>query len=297
MRVHLGCLAVVGWLFLSAYCVGQDKMPPLKPLWNGPAPGAQGEGPGDVPGYFLYPAPEGKANGTAVVVCPGGGYGALALNHEGDQIGRWLNSLGVTAVVVKYRLGPKYRYPTQLRDAQRALRTTRHHAKEWGVDPKKVGILGFSAGGHLTSTVGTQFDKGDVKAKDPIDRESSRPDFMVLMYPVIRLSGPHAHNGSRINLLGQDADQKLVDSLQNDLRVTAETPPTFLVHTTEDKAVPPENSALFYLALSKHRVPAEMHIYERGRHGLGLGPADLPYSSWPERCVAWLRSRGFLPKN
>ena len=273
----------------------KDK-PPVQPLWPDGAPGAKGSEPADVPGVMIYLPAKEKANGAAVVVYPGGGYGGLALDHEGHQIGTWLNSHGIAAVVVKYRLGPKYRHPTQLHDAQRALRLTRARAKEWGIDPARVGILGFSAGGHLASTVGTHFDKGKADAADAIDKHSSRPDFMILMYPVITLSGPYAHVGSRNNLLGKDAAPDLVDSLSNDKRVTKETPPTFLIHTTEDTAVPPENSVLFYMALSKHKVPVEMHIYEKGRHGLGLGPRDLPYASWPDRCLAWLQTRGFLGK-
>ena len=274
----------------------QDAKPALQPLWPGDAPRAQGKDPGDIPGYLLYPAPADKATGTAIVVCPGGGYGALAMDHEGYQIAQWLNSLGVTAVILKYRLGPRYQHPVPHNDAQRAVRTVRFRAKEWGVDPGRVGILGFSAGGHLASTVGTHFEKADASAQDPIDRLSDRPDFMVLMYPVITLTGPHAHVGSRNNLLGKNPDPQLVDHLCNDKMVTPQTPPTFLVHTTEDKGVPPENSVLFYVALTKHKVPAELHIYEKGRHGLGLGPKELPYSSWSGRCVAWMQSRGLLER-
>jgi acetyl esterase/lipase len=248
----------------------------------------------DVSGVVVFPAPKDKANGAAVVICPGGGYGFLAADHEGSDIAHWFNSLGVTAVVLKYRLGPRYHYPTQLHDAHRALRLTRHNAKDWGIDPNRVGILGFSAGGHLTSTALTQFDDSQVDAIDPIERQSCRPDFGVLVYPVIRLEGLFSHGGSRVNLLGKEADAKLIDSLNNDKRVTDETPPTFLVHTSEDRGVPPENSALFYMALTRHKVPAELHIYEKGAHGLGLGPAGLAYSTWPERCAAWMRGRGIL---
>jgi acetyl esterase/lipase len=297
------CLLLAIALVIPAFAHAQpakkkddSPRPATQPLWPDGAPGAQGKEAGDIPGIMVYPAPAEIATGTAIVVCPGGGYGALAMDHEGHQIAQWLNKNGIFAVVVKYRLGPKYRYPSQLHDAQRAIRHVRHHASDWKIDPQKVGILGFSAGGHLTSTVLTQFDKGNPEAKDPIDRQSSRPDFGVLMYPVITLTGPYAHGGSRNNLLGKDADPQLIDSLCNEKRVTKETPPTFLIHTSEDTAVPPENSVLFYMALQKHKVPAEMHIYEKGRHGLGLGPADLPYSSWPDRCLAWLTNRGFLKK-
>lgn len=281
--------------FLPISLAAQELKAPV-PLWPGDAPGAKGKEPADVPGHILYQAPPSQANGAAIVVCPGGGYGGLAMDHEGHQIARWLNANGITALIVKYRLGPRYHHPAPLQDTQRAVRTTRFHAKAWGVDPERVGILGFSAGGHLASTVGTHFDKADPDAADPIDRQSNRPDFMVLMYPVITLDGPFAHVGSRNNLLGKNPDPKLVDSLCNDKMVTPQTPPTFLVHTSEDTAVPPQNSVLFYLALKKNKVPAELHIFEKGRHGLGLGPKDLPYASWPDRCLAWLQSRGLLER-
>jgi acetyl esterase/lipase len=263
-------------------------------LWPSGAPGAQGTEPADIPAVMAYVPHKSVATGAAVVICPGGGYGALAMDHEGYQIARWLNQNGVAGIIVRYRLGPKYHHPTQLHDAQRALRYTRAHAKAWGIDPDRVGILGFSAGGHLASTAGTHFDRGQPNAKDPINKLSSRPDFMVLMYPVITLTRPFAHGGSRTNLLGENPDPQLVESLCNDKHVTKDTPPTFLVHTSADTVVPPENSVLFYLALTKHKVPAELHIYEKGQHGLGLGPAGLPYSSWPDRCIAWMRTHGWL---
>jgi len=272
-------------------------MPALQPLWKGDAPGAKGKEGEDVPGVRVYLPPPEKANGTAVIVCPGGGYGALAMDHEGHQIGQWLNSLGMAGVIVQYRLGPKYNHPIPLGDAQRALRFTRAHAKAWGIDRESIGILGFSAGGHLASSAGTQFDLGKRTADDLIDRHSCRPDFMVLLYPVITFSGPHAHLGSRKNLLGpREYSEGTSDYLSTHNRVTHLTPPTFLVHTTEDTGVPPENSILFYTALNKHKIPAELHIYEKGRHGLGLGPKHLPFSSWPQRCAAWLEGQGFLKK-
>lgn len=269
---------------------------PATPLWPGGAPGAKGEGPEDVPVVFVHLPPRDKANGTAVVVCPGGGYGGLAISYEGHDVARWLNGLGAAGVVLKYRHAPKYRHPIPLTDAARAVRLARSRAAEWGVDPQRVGVLGFSAGGHLASTVGTHFDAGDASAQDPVDRASSRPDFLVLAYPVITLTNPYTHAGSRKNLLGDAPDPQLVEDLSNDKQVTARTPPTFLVHTTEDKAVPPENSVLFYLALRRHNIPAEMHLYEKGAHGVGLGVGrvELPVKSWPERCAAWLEGRGFL---
>jgi acetyl esterase/lipase len=264
-------------------------------LWPDGAPLAKGKTERDIPKVTVYlPAPE-KATGAAIVICPGGGYGGLAMDHEGHQVARWLNSLGVAGVILKYRVAP-YRHPAPLRDAQRALRYTRANAKEWGIDPKRVGVLGFSAGGHLASTAGTQFDADKEKGTDTIDKESCRPDFLVLVYPVITFTGPFAHGGSRDNLLGRDANPQLIDSLCNHKRVTAQTPPTFLVHTTGDTGVPPENSILFYEALRRAKVPAEMHIYEKGRHGLGLGPRGSAFASWPQRCADWLAARKILSK-
>lgn len=273
----------------------QGPVGPVEPLWPGGAPGALGTTPADQPSLTVVRPPAELANGTAVVVVPGGGYGHLALDHEGRQVAEWLNSLGVTAFVLKYRLGPKYRHPAMLNDAQRAIRTVRARAAEWGVDPERIGILGFSAGGHLSSTAGTHFDAGRPDAADPVERVSSRPDFMVLVYPVITLADPYAHKGSRRNLLGESPDPALVELLSSDRQVTPRTPPTFLVHSTEDAGVPVENSLLMYQALRRAGVPVEMHIYERGRHGFGLGLRDPILSSWPGRAAAWMASHGFLP--
>jgi acetyl esterase/lipase len=254
-----------------------------------------GETEKDKPSLTVYLPPAGKANGTAVVVCPGGGYGTLAVNHEGKDVADWLTQRGVAAFVLRYRHSP-YRHPVPLQDAQRAIRTVRARAKEWGVDPKRVGIWGFSAGGYLASTAGTRFDDGKPNADDPVERAGCRPDFLILCYPVITLSGPATHGGSRAYLLGKEPDPKLVEELSNDKQVTARTPPTFLFHTNEDKGVPPENSVLFYLALRKAGVPAELHVYEKGRHGVGLAPGDPVLSSWPGRLEAWLKGRGLLGK-
>jgi len=203
--------------------------------------------------------------------------------------------LGATAAILKYRLGPKYHHPIELGDAQRALRTLRAKASDLKIDSKKIGILGFSAGGHLASTAATHFDAGKADDSDPVERVSCRPDYLIAIYPVITLTGPYAHGGSRNNLLGKDADPKLIEFLCNDKQVTKETPPSFLAHTSEDTGVPPENSVLFYLACQKNRVPAELHIYEKGKHGLGLGNAKVAFADWPNRCEAWLRVRGVLP--
>jgi len=248
----------------------------------------------DAPTISIY-TPTARPIPTAVVVCPGGGYRGLAVDHEGDQVARWLNSLGITAFVLKYRLGPKYHHPTQLGDVQRAIRTVRQRAAEFGIQPNRIGVWGFSAGGHLASSAATHFDSGKPKPADAIDGVSSRPDFAILIYPVITFTEePYVHKGSRTALLGDNPDPALVKLMSNELQVTPQTPPTFLIHTSEDKGVPPENSILFYLALRKAGVPAEMHIYEKGPHGFGLGWADATLSSWPARLQDWLRVRGAL---
>jgi acetyl esterase/lipase len=264
-----------------------------RPLWPGAAPGALGGDDADKPALTAW-LPKQNANGTAVVVCPGGGYGHLAMDHEGKQIAEWLNARGVAAFVLKYRLGPRYRHPAPLTDAQRAIRTVRHGAGGFQVAPDRIGIWGFSAGGHLASTAGTHFDGGDANAQDAIDRASSRPDFLILSYPVVTLTG-FTHGGSRRNLLGDNPDPQLVALLSNETQVTAQTPPTFLFHTSDDPGVPVENSVQFYLALRKAGVPAEMHLYEHGRHGVGLALADPVLGSWGERLEDWMRQRGLLP--
>jgi acetyl esterase/lipase len=273
-------------------------------LWSGQAPGAQGEATEDVPTVTVYRAPEDRANGAAVVVCPGGGYGFLAVDHEGKQIAEWFNSLGVTAAVLRYRIAPKYHHPAPMLDVQRAIRLVRSKASEWKIDPKRVGVIGFSAGGHLASTAATHFDAGDPKAADPVDRESCRPDVAILGYPVISMQEGTTHGGSRKNLLGDNPPTALVELMSNELQVTAETPPTFIVQTDEDAAVPAENSLLFVAALRKAKVPVEFHLFEKGQHGLGLGggapdlgvPGYPPFGAWPKLCESWLRIRGFLPE-
>lgn len=260
-------------------------------LWPDGAPAAVGNEDQDVPSMTAYlPEPE-RAGGGAIVICPGGAYGVLA-PHEGRPVAEWLNSIGIAGFVLKYRLGPRYHHPCQLQDASRAVRMVRARATEWKIDPSKVGILGFSAGGHLASTVGTHFDAGDKNSNDPVARESSRPDLMVLIYPVISLTS-FSHLGSRRNLLGDAPSQELLDLLSNEKQVTAETPPAFLVHSAADKGVPCENSLMFAEALRKAGVPVELHIFERGAHGFGLGGNDPVLSQWPKLCGEWLRARGF----
>jgi acetyl esterase/lipase len=264
-------------------------------LWPGGTPGAKGTEPADVPTLTVYKPAEGKNKGAAIVVCPGGGYGGLAA-HENQPIAEWFASKGLTAFVLKYRLGPRYRHPAMINDANRAIRTVRSKAGEYGFDPKKIGIIGFSAGGHLASTAGTHYDAGKPDANDPIEKLSSRPDFMVLMYPVIAMATPYGHSGSKRNLLGDKPPEELVKSLSNETQVTKDTPPAFIVHTFEDVVVPPENALLFTMAMSKAGVPCELHMFEKGRHGLGLGMGDPAFSEWPGLCEIWLKQRGFLPK-
>jgi acetyl esterase/lipase len=288
---RLALLAVLAAAIIQA----QPQAPPqAMPLWADGAPGALGKEAADTPTLTPFLVPEGRGVGTAVIVCPGGGYVNLAIEKEGSDIARWLNSLGVTAFVLKYRLGPKYHHPIELGDAQRAIRTVRARSAEYRIRPDRVGIMGFSAGGHLASTAGTHFDGGNAAASDPIERASSRPDFLVLCYPVISFTTPYTHRGSLRALLGDQPDPKLVEGLSNELQVTAQTPPTFLFHTNADTGVPAENSALFYLALRKAGVPAELHVYERGPHGVGLASSDEALSTWPSRLAGWLRVRGLL---
>jgi acetyl esterase/lipase len=248
-------------------------------LWPDGAPGAGGKQDEDRPTLSIY-VPAGRASGAGVVICPGGGYAHLAMEKEGSEIAAWLNRQGLAGFVLKYRLGPRYHHPAQLDDAHRALRYVREHAAELGIKTDRVGIWGFSAGGHLAATAATHFDAG------------TRPDFLILAYPVITFEPPYAHQGSRKNLLGAEPDAKLVHNLSNETQVTAETPPTFLFHTDGDKGVPAENSVLFYLALRKAGVSAELHIYERGPHGVGLAEKDAVLSSWPARLADWLTLRG-----
>ncbi len=294
MRATL-CIGLA-FLAAAAYLFGQRRGVTPEPvlLWPDGAPGAVGNEDVDRPTLTPYLPEQERSTGTAVVVCPGGGYGHLAMDHEGVQVARWLNSIGVAAFVLKYRLGPRYHYPAPLDDAQRALRHIRFHADKYRIERRRVGIWGFSAGGHLASTAATHFDRGNPSATTVIERMSARPDFAILAYPVITLIGEHAQKGSRRNLLGEQPDPKLVELLSNQTQVTAETPPTFLFHTNTDRSVPPENSIMFYMALRQAGVPAEMHIYQRGRHGVGLAPTDLVLSSWPRRLADWLQAGGLL---
>ena len=286
---------VVSLLFSCAVLSAQ----PLKdtepfPLWKGQAPGAQRTEDRDIPTLTAYLPRAATPGMTAVIVCPGGGYGALAMNHEGRQVANYLNSLGIVAFVLKYRLGPRYHHPIEIGDAQRALRTVRSHAAEWRIAPDRIGIMGFSAGGHLASTASTHFEAGKADAPDAIDRVSSRPDFAILGYPVISLVEPWTHQGSKKNLLGDNPDPALAKSLSGENAVTAQTPPTFIFHTNGDTGVPAENSIAYFLALRKAGVVAEMHIFQRGPHGVGLGMDDFALAQWPGLMVNWLRVNNLL---
>jgi acetyl esterase/lipase len=245
------------------------------------------------PKLYTFLPPAGQRNGSSVVICPGGGYRILAIDHEGYAIARWFNKRGITAFVLKYRLPNEEAMDEKaivpLLDAQQAIRLVRQNAEEWGLDPFKIGIMGFSAGGHLASTVGTHFQKpvGSVE-----DTTSVRPDFMILGYPVVSMLETTTHGGSRKALLGSDPPLDLVRRFSNELQVTSETPPTFIVHSTDDQAVPVENSLRLYQALVEHSVPSEMHLYESGGHGYGMAEAEEALSSWMNRLSGWLKGRG-----
>jgi acetyl esterase/lipase len=265
-------------------------------LWQNGAPGALGQSDDDQPTITVYRPWEHNLSGTAVIVAPGGSYGFLASNHEGRQVANWFNAMGITAFVLKYRLGPRYHHPIELGDAQRAIRLVRSRAREFEISPDRVGMMGFSAGGHLASTTATHFDGGNSAAADPIDRASSRPDFVILGYPVVTLEMPYVHAGSARNLLGDNPDPKLAEELSNELQVTPQTPPTFLFTTSDDDVVPVENSVSFYAALHKAGVPAELHVFEKGPHGVGLALGDPALGEWPTLLANWLRQRALLTK-
>lgn len=233
-----------------------------------------------------------NSTGKAVIICPGGGYGILAYDWEGSDIAHWLNSNGIAAFVLKYRLpGSKSNiepHKSPLIDAQRAMRLVRAHAEKWNINPSKIGIMGFSAGGHLASTLSTHFDTGNTNSKDPVEQQSCRPDFSVLVYPVISFTEDFQHSGSRINLLGEDAEESLVKDFSNELQVTEETPPAILIHSNDDTGVPVENSIVYYEALRSKGVNSEMHIYPYGGHGYSLAIGMGHLSTWPDRVIEWI---------
>lgn len=261
-------------------------------LWPAGAPGAQGDGDEDKPTLTIF-LPAANPTKTGVVIAPGGGYQHLSIEKEGNAVARWLNERGVAAFVLKYRLGPTYHHPIELGDAQRAIRVVRANAAEYGIAEDHVGMWGFSAGGHLTATAGTHFDGGHSDAVDEIEKKGSRPDFLILAYPVITLMDPSAHNGSRRYLLGENPDPSLVQSLSAETQVTAQTPPTFLFSTTDDKTVPVANTVMFYDSLVKAGVPVEMHVFQHGAHGAGLAPGNPQLDVWPDLVIKWMRERGY----
>lgn len=266
----------------------QSGGPPRVALWNGHAPVGDGKFEEADAWISVHRAP--KGNGTAIVICPGGGYGQLVKGPEGHGIAAWLNEHGITGVVLEYRL-PAGRSFVPLLDAQRALRTVRANASRWGVDPMRVGIMGFSAGGHLASTAGTHFDEGNLAAADPVERQSSRPSFMILVYPVITM-GEITHGGSKLNLLGKDPSAELVDLFSNEKQVSERTPPTFLAHAVDDKPVPPENSKAFFAALQANKVPSRYLELPSGGHGLD-GYKGPMWDAWQEKSLAWLATEAF----
>jgi acetyl esterase/lipase len=291
MKLLFAAFAFFGW---SAATQAQPTN--AFPLWPDGAPGALGSAEKDIPTLTPYLPAAANPSGAAVVICPGGGYGMLA-SHEGPDYARFLNEAGVVGFVLKYRLGSSgYRHPVMLQDAARAVRLVRARANEWGVDPKRIGIMGSSAGGHLASTLVTHFDAGKPDSADPIERQSSRPDLGILCYAVISM-GKFTHEGSKHNLLGSNPSPELVRELSNELQVTKDTPPCFIWHTWEDRAVPVENSLQFAQALQSVNVPYDLHIYQKGQHGIGLG---APYADrtkrhpWTGDLLFWLKVQGFV---
>lgn len=283
-------LIIVTGLFITI----TSAQTPIR-LWEGDAPNANGKEAIDIPTLTPYLAPKDKATGAAIIVLPGGGYRALSDVKEGSAVAEYLNSIGVSAFVLKYRLGPKYGQPNQLLDASRAMRMVRSRAAGWGIDANRIGILGFSAGGHLASTMATHFDSGNPNATEELEKVSSRPDIQILIYPVITM-GEFTHKGSKLNLLGENPSDELIKKYSNELQITKETPPAFIVQGVDDKTVPMENSILYIQSLRKNGVPFEFHLYEHGPHGFGLGGADPILSTWKDRLAAWLVLRNFVKK-
>lgn len=292
-RLAVLAALVIGWS--SSWGTAAE---PIR-LWDGDAPGALGKEDPDVPTLTPYLPASDKASGTAIVVCPGGGYGGLA-GHEGEGYAKWLADNGVAAFVLKYRLGSKgYRHPAMLGDASRAIRLVRSKAADWKLDPKRIGIMGSSAGGHLASTAVTHFDAGKADASDAIEKQSSRPDFGILCYAVISMQDGVTHSGSKRNLLGDKPDPALVELLSNEKQVTKETPPCFVWSTQEDKAVPVMNSLQFVMALEKAGIAYDFHVYQKGPHGIGLsegrnGVAANDVHPWGKDVLFWMRQNSWL---
>ena len=290
MKTHFAAAILLSSLIMSH----AEILAPI-PLWPGGAPGALGTNAADIPTLTPYLPDPTNSTGAAMVICPGGGYSHLA-PHEGNDYALWLNQHGVTCLVLKYRLGSRgYRHPAMLNDVTRALRMVRANAADWKIDPHRIGIMGSSAGGHLAATLLTRFDSGNPNADDAIERQSSRPDLGILCYPVITM-GTYAHKGSKDNLLGKHPSHKLVKLLSNELQVKTNTPPCFIWCTYEDRTVPMENSLMFAEALRKNHVPFDLHIYQKGAHGMGLKdkpPFAHPHP-WAGDCLFWLKAQGWM---
>ena len=281
-------------MILSLACTNEFASAQTKKtllLWPDGAPNALGDKEQDKP-KLMVSVPE-KPNGTAIVIFPGGGYGHLAMGHEGEQISDWFNRLGIATFICDYRhRGKGYGHPAPMQDAWQAIRTVRAKAKQWGIDPQKIGVIGFSAGGHLASTVSNHF----APAHSETESVSTRPDFAILCYPVIALGEKHSNLGSQRRLLGKNADEKLIQKFSNEKQVSKDTPPTFLWSTADDKVVKVENSLHYFAALRKNNIPAALHVFPSGRHGLGMAKGNPSVSQWTTLCENWLRGQGYLPK-
>ena len=291
--------AVVSATAQDRSVTAQQAGPQTESLWPGLPPGTTLRGDGDVP-QLMITRVRSETPTAAVVILPGGGYNGHAMDHEGYQFAKWFESLGVTSAICTYRLrgkgngGKGYGHPAPMRDAQRAIQTLRARAKELNVDPERVGVIGFSAGGHLCSTVSTHFTDASNSSADPIARVSSRPDFSILCYPVIAFGKPYTHKGSQRNLIGSDPAEELLESLSNERQVSKQTPPTFLFHTGKDTVVPAQNSIDYYTACLQNGVAAELHVFPEGRHGLGLAQKLPGAAQWPKLCESWLRRLGVV---
>ncbi len=292
MMKYIRCIIITTGIVLGSVLLLHAQK--TYPLWPEEPPYAAGDSEDDVPTLTIFLSEEETATGSGVVIFPGGGYGHLAMEHEGYDVAKRFNEMGLAAFVVKYRHGKQYGHPVPLLDARRAIRMVKHRSQEWNVNPESIGVIGFSAGGHLASTAGTLFEEGNPNDQDPIEKMSSRPEFMVLVYTVISMTEEITHQGSRNNLLGENPNSALVDSLSTEKQVSSNTPPTFLIHTSNDGAVPVENSLVFYQALKKVGVPAEMHIFEEGPHGFGLAEDNPLLSGWMNQLQSWFKHRNII---
>ena len=303
--MNTGTAGRLGGLVLAAILAGGGlrAAEPVITIWPEGVPGLRADASAEKmdqgrlsnvhePTLTYFAAPAGRASGAAVIICPGGGYNILSWDKEGTEPAQWYNSLGVAAFVLKYRLR-EYGQPAPLRDVLRAVRLVRSRAAEFGIKPDRIGVMGFSAGGHLASCAGTLYDAPEGRTGAPLDSVSARPDFLVLIYPVITMKDPMAHAGSRRSLLGPAPTPELIERYSTELQVTKDTPPAFLITTFEDRTVPAENSLEFFDAMHRAGVPAELHAYEKGPHGFGLRPGYGPTSDWPRLCEQWLRLHGW----